>query len=1169
MKRLFTLLCVSACMLTAMAQRQIQNPSFEDWDNEESTSIEPTHWNSFMSGTGSMKSFAAAQQVQKGDDAHSGNFSARIYARSVFGVVAQGNLTTGCINMGSTSATDANGNYNYTNEDDADFHQKFTGLPDAMRVWVKGSCAYPAGASCNLHTTGYFQDPAGNTITATRIAKANTSEIACTDEWQEVIIPFVYDVTDGTRPAYALITLTTSGTPGQGNANDYMFVDDVEFLYYSDLRAVTFNGKDIPFTGTTVNIDGTYDETLLQLKSGQGATISSYYAEASKTLTVSITGEDIAENPGNKHTYTIVFSGKENEKPEPQPDPAISDFYGSLVPFGDFEQWKDACGESWQNGRNEMRQRPGTEPEGWNGSSINLAGLGFFGTSTIKAEVVFETAGVNGEGKAVKLQNTYKNDITLNSAGNYVPAFVSYGTPWNYVTYYNKDRRNGGVYGGRKYTQRPDAIRGQFKRTTPGGEEKAHIIAYLWKGTFKSKIGAKDTPEAEQDDVDEAIMGRIETSGGDGQLIASCDYEFEATKDNDWETITVPLTYVEGQEEAVPEKMNIIISSADYWTPLNTKQNNTLEADDIEFLFFSSLATAAYNGQEVVFNEEGFAEIDADYEAELLQLTSDGRSATIATSYNEDERLLTITVSGGNVAEQPENIHTYKIHFLPQVKVISERTYTDLIQISVNQGDNELQNASITMQEWNTGETDLVLKNFRMGNINSPVNVGTIVVKGLQLDTEGKFQTECNTAIQAGDSPEGVQWLGPVLGEVPLQIEGQELRGRDVPDSLHVHIVIDLKERMSQYIEVLFGKSLIDAQQQEGGGDGPQPGPGKITLPDHQDYEDDLVVTLNGSATAPQKTIISVDYHKNNNTLDLVLKNFCLANDGDIMPVGTIRVKNVPYTLKNGVAYATFKKDVAVTIEEGDDPNVTSWTGPLLGDIPITLAGKAGTDKLYCTIDINMTGVGTIHVEFGKDADWPKVDDGGGDEHGENPILRDFTYHDGLVVRVNGVRNADQEADLQMTVNEDGTINLSLKNFVLITQDGNRAPLGNIELRDIVPMEVKDKDYYMFATNETITIQDGDDSELYWLGSQFGEIPVAMSGKIAQYKLYCTISTFMDDREESIIVVFGENFTDGISEVQGSGFKVQDAAIYNVSGQRLSRLQKGVNIVSGKKILVK
>ena len=165
MKRFLTLFAASALALTASAQLQIQNPSFEEWDNEETSSVEPSHWNSFMSGTGAMKGFAAAQQVQKSDDAHSGNSSARIYARSVFGVVAQGNLTTGCINMGSATATDANGNYNYTNEDDANFHQKFTGLPDAMRVWVKASCAYPAGASCNLHTTGYFQDPAGNTIT--------------------------------------------------------------------------------------------------------------------------------------------------------------------------------------------------------------------------------------------------------------------------------------------------------------------------------------------------------------------------------------------------------------------------------------------------------------------------------------------------------------------------------------------------------------------------------------------------------------------------------------------------------------------------------------------------------------------------------------------------------------------------------------------------------------------------------------------------------------------------------------------------------------------------------------------------------------------------------------------------------------------------------------------
>ena len=42
-----------------------------------------------------------------------------------------------------------------------------------------------------------------------------------------------------------------------------------------------------------------------------------------------------------------------------------------------------------------------------------------------------------------------------------------------------------------------------------------------------------------------------------------------------------------------------------------------------------------------------------------------------------------------------------------------------------------------------------------------------------------------------------------------------------------------------------------------------------------------------------------------------------------------------------------------------------------------------------------------------------------------------------------------------------------------------------------------------------------------------------------------------------------------ISQVQGSGFKVQDSEIFNLAGQRMSKLQKGVNIVNGKKVMVK
>ena len=1246
MKRFLTLFAAAALALTASAQLQIQNSSFEEWDNEETSSIEPSHWNSFMSGTGSMKGFAASQQVKKSDDAHSGSFSAHIYARSVFGVVAQGNLTTGCINMGSASATDANGNYNYTNEDDAEFHQKFTGLPDAMRVWVKGSCAYPAGASCNLHTAGYFQDPAGNTITAQRIAKANTSNIACSDAWQEVIIPFVYDITDGTRPAYALITLTTSGTPGQGKASDYMLVDDVEFLYYSELQSITFNGKDIAFTGTSATIDGTYDEALLQLKSnGQGASIATSYKASSKTLTVTIKGDDIASNPTNKHTYTIVFTGKENPDPDPdpQPQPVIADNSAVLAPFGDFETWKNECGTTHQTGSGGGdRQRPGIEPEGWNGGSLNL-GIKIISTTDLKATLVEKTSGVSGEGSAIKMTNK-----SVSSWGNSMtfPGFVTYGNIWAWSAATNFKNSDEGVYGGLAYTKRPDAVRGQFKRPLSSGEN-AHFIAYLWKGTFWSNIGAYDSPSSGYEDVDRAIMGYSEITDGDGQLVASCDYTFESTKGGDWETITVPLTYVEGQEDAAPQKMNIILSSGDYWSR-SIKEGNVLEADSIQFLFYSDLASATYGDKAITFDENSHAVMAVDYAEGQLQVTANGRSATIETLYDSTTRILTITVKGGNIDEKPENfhtytlafpfysdltsitykgtavtfdseakavidddydeaqlqltphdgasiieknydnatriltitvkaanyesdpanVHTYSIEFLPQVKIISERPYTDQLQIKVNEGDPEQQDATITMQEWNTGATSLVLKNFKLGSGAESMNVGTIVVNDIQLDADGKFQMTCNTTIQAGDDPAGAQWLGPVLGQVPLEINGQELRGRDVPDSLHVHILIDLKSRMGQSIDVLFGKSLIDGQ---GGGTDPvNPPSGKITLPDHQDYEDDLVVTLNGNATAPQRTVISVDFHKNSNTMDLILKNFGLKDGETDMPVGTINVKGIPYTLASGVSYATFRKNVTVTIEEGDDPNVGMWMGPMLGDIPITLAGKAGTEKLYCTIDINMTGVGVIHVDFGTDADWPEPPGGGGDPVDPvNPILKDRTYTDLLVVTVNGESSQPAEAQVNMLVNDDETVTLTLKNFYLTTDDGSSLPIGNIELTDITPVEVPNKSYYMFQTTQNVRIKDGDNPNEVWAGSFLGEIPVTMNGKIAESKLYCNISIYMPTMKENINVVFGTDFTDGIVTLTPNPSPRGEGSIFNLGGQRLSKLQKGVNIVGGKKVLVK
>jgi len=48
---------------------------------------------------------------------------------------------------------------------------------------------------------------------------------------------------------------------------------------------------------------------------------------------------------------------------------------------------------------------------------------------------------------------------------------------------------------------------------------------------------------------------------------------------------------------------------------------------------------------------------------------------------------------------------------------------------------------------------------------------------------------------------------------------------------------------------------------------------------------------------------------------------------------------------------------------------------------------------------------------------------------------------------------------------------------------------------------------------------------------------------------------------------FVEDGETAIGSIQNSNFKIQNGEVYNLAGQKLSKLQKGINIVGGKKVL--
>ena len=329
------------------------------------------------------------------------------------------------------------------------------------------------------------------------------------------------------------------------------------------------------------------------------------------------------------------------------------------LPNGGFDSWKTACGstEAFGTGtlsspkKGEMRQRPGVEPTDWNGSSINQEVM----KQKKQETLIFND---NEEG-VVKMTNKF---VGVSSFGSVAPGFINLATPWVYAVS-NIDKCDGGVYGGVEFTNKPDAIKGRYKRTDATGEN-SHIIVYLWNGTFTSNVGKKSAPDQARDNVDRAIMGIDGNTTASGTLVAKCDYTFTTT-DGEWKEITVPIEYV---SDKAPEMMNTIISGGDYWTRANMQDGTTLYADDVQFVYYSRLASLTYNGDNYYKEDVDTYYIFDEYDASKLSYTLKGQSASANVTKNTansaffDE--VTITVS--NVGNDIDGVstHTYNVVFL-------------------------------------------------------------------------------------------------------------------------------------------------------------------------------------------------------------------------------------------------------------------------------------------------------------------------------------------------------------------------------------------------------------------------------------------------------------------------------------------------------------------------
>lgn len=315
-------------------------------------------------------------------------------------------------------------------------------------------------------------------------------------------------------------------------------------------------------------------------------------------------------------------------------------------------------------GSNETGKVQGTQPEGWVISNVN--GYNGLGATIVGSQLT------ENENLAVALKNTPNPFM----ASQIVPAYMSLGTTWNtskgMLSITNKD---GGSFGGMKFTHRPDAIQFKYKRTAAEPSVPATVVAYMWKGEWQQAdvpvtIALSGEPTKEtMINRDRSILGIESAEGGavtkseDALCIAQIQEKLSEITE-EWKEMTIPFNYAD--KNAVPTHINVIFAANDYFDASTVKKDNTLSIDDVAFVYYHALESLTYGDKVYTPNAEGVIDLsEVAFDANTpMQFHVKGVGATVEKgTLNADTQEMTLEVHGNDFAANPESKSTYTLRF--------------------------------------------------------------------------------------------------------------------------------------------------------------------------------------------------------------------------------------------------------------------------------------------------------------------------------------------------------------------------------------------------------------------------------------------------------------------------------------------------------------------------
>jgi hypothetical protein len=227
MKRnlLIFLLTIAFSPLVLTGQ-QLENPGFENWEDAGTVKDEPVDWSTIKTSDDPGISSVAPVTFERSDDAHSGNYSLKLYNVKVFGLVATGAITNGRFH----AEFNLDESYSYTQADDPRWHTPFTGRPDSLVGWFK---FFPkeddkAQFKVILHVDECKLPENGTLPNWVGMAVYYTDPGVTYENWTRFSVPF--DYYNDSIPEYVL-NVINSGDSTTAVDSSYLLVDDLELKY--------------------------------------------------------------------------------------------------------------------------------------------------------------------------------------------------------------------------------------------------------------------------------------------------------------------------------------------------------------------------------------------------------------------------------------------------------------------------------------------------------------------------------------------------------------------------------------------------------------------------------------------------------------------------------------------------------------------------------------------------------------------------------------------------------------------------------------------------------------------------------------------------------------------------------------------------------------------------